>query len=145
LRIKCKNIFSATEATSLSNAPIHYPPPNSRLPPNADSVRGHHSLVCIPVSRVATVRTSFQFFFFETHERRTSAFKSNGHWLPLEFYEFHSLLQINCYQKAMEHSGAACYVIPTVSQISALHTINMNPRSVCSRIKPAVDIIPSGL
>jgi hypothetical protein len=46
-----KNIFTATEARFLPNAPTQNRPPDSRLQPSTDSARSHHrrhnSLVCI--------------------------------------------------------------------------------------------------
>jgi hypothetical protein len=40
--IKFENIFMATEARFLPNAPTQTRPPDSRLLPNADSARPHH-------------------------------------------------------------------------------------------------------
>jgi hypothetical protein len=41
-QMKYKNIFTATEASFLPNAPTQNRPPDSKLPPNAYSVKFHH-------------------------------------------------------------------------------------------------------
>jgi hypothetical protein len=79
-----ENIFTATEARFLPNAPTQNRPPDSRLPPNADSTRPHrrsyHSLVCISCYQ-SRHRQNLITAFPTLHERRTRAVKRDGHWL----------------------------------------------------------------
>jgi hypothetical protein len=66
---KCENIFTATEARFLSNAPTQNQPPDSRLPPNADSTRPRHGLVLrFYLPRVATVRYEFHNVSYRTND-----------------------------------------------------------------------------
>jgi hypothetical protein len=82
--IKCENIFTATEARFLPNVPTQNRPPDSRLPPSADSARPHHrrhhSLVYISCYQSRHRQTLIS-NFSASHERRTRTVKRDGHWL----------------------------------------------------------------
>jgi hypothetical protein len=74
----------ATAARFLPDAPTQNRPPDSRLPPNADSARPHHrlhhGLICIS-SYQSRHRQNLISIFSASHERRTSTVKRDGHTL----------------------------------------------------------------
>jgi hypothetical protein len=64
--IKCQNVLTATETRFLPNVPTRNRPPDSSLPPNADSAtphhRRHHSPVYTSRYQSPLLEISFNFF-----------------------------------------------------------------------------------
>jgi hypothetical protein len=101
---KCENIFTPTEVRFLPNAPTQNRPPDSRLRQTQTSpdptVRSTTLSFPLIATRVATVRTQFQ-FFSASHKRRTRTVERGGHWLlrydwaqELTFVRFHMRPQV---------------------------------------------------